>query len=99
VSGRVGADDKPIEKPLFKKRNHTSVERMRRAGDKLTQSNSSKQVIKLAKCGGVVAHDKSFQSAIEKELLQDYFYGTMPQEALGVKALPGKLLLKKVGLK
>ena len=52
-------------------------------------------MIKLAKCGGVVAHDKSFQSAIEKELLQDYFYGTMPQEALGVKALPGKLYKKK----
>ena len=56
-------------------------------------------MIKLAKCGGVVAHDKSFQSAIEKELLQDYFYGTMPQEALGVKALPGKLFTEKGGLK
>ena len=38
--------------------------------------DSQVQIIKLNKCGGVVAHDKTFQAAIEKELVQDYFYGS-----------------------
>jgi hypothetical protein len=37
LSGRVGADDNPTEKKTIPKKPHTSVERMRRAGDKLTQ--------------------------------------------------------------
>ena len=50
--------------------------------DKLTAdlqkdfSDDSVKVLKLAKCGGVVAHDKSFQLSLEKEVVQDYFYGT-----------------------
>jgi poly(A) polymerase len=51
--------------------------------DKLTadlqkdfSDDASVKVLKLAKCGGVVAHDKSFQLSLEKEVVQDYFYGT-----------------------
>ena len=51
--------------------------------DKLTadlqkefSDDASVKVLKLAKCGGVVAHDKSFQMSMEKEVVQDYFYGS-----------------------